>query len=66
MARSMKVEAQLGNTNSGGESSSYPYAWRSVRLYPMSYFRRDKPQGEDLQKIIRKASKFRFQFVQLF
>ena len=66
MARSMKVEAQLRDTNSRGESSSYPYAWRSVRLYPMSYFRRDESQGEDSQKIIREVSKFHFQFVQLF
>lgn len=56
MARSTKVEAQLGDTNSRGESLSYPYAWRSVRLYSMSYFRRDETQGKDLSFVATQSA----------
>jgi len=51
MARSIEVEARLGDTNSRGESLSYPYAWRSVRS--MSYFRRGETQGGDSSFVAR-------------
>lgn len=46
MARSIEVEARLGDTNSRGESLSYPYAWRS-------YFRRGETQGGDSSFVAR-------------
>ena len=49
MAQPMKIEARLDDTNSRGESSSYSYAWWSVRSYSMSYFQRDETQGGGLE-----------------
>lgn len=45
MARSMKVEARLGDTNSRRESLSYPCG--RCGCTSMSYFRRGETQRED-------------------